>query len=41
MRHPGCAQHFGVGIQIAREALARNGNPPLELILVLYVSIIK
>ncbi|RJQ52250.1 MAG: transcriptional regulator [Desulfobacteraceae bacterium] len=30
MRHLGYAQHFGVGIQIAREALARNGNPPLE-----------
>jgi len=28
MRHLGYAQHFGVGIQIAREALARNGNPP-------------
>ncbi len=26
----GYAQHFGVGIQIARETLARNGNPPLE-----------
>ncbi len=25
MRHLGYAQHFGVGIQIAREALARNG----------------
>jgi ATP-dependent DNA helicase RecG len=30
MRHLGYAQHFGIGIQIAREALARNGNPPLE-----------
>jgi ATP-dependent DNA helicase RecG len=30
MRHLGYAQHFGVGIQIAREALARNGNPPPE-----------
>jgi ATP-dependent DNA helicase RecG len=30
MRHLGYAQHFGVGIQIARDALARNGNPPLE-----------
>jgi ATP-dependent DNA helicase RecG len=30
MRHLGYAQHFGVGIQIARETLARNGNPPLE-----------
>lgn len=30
MRILGYAQHFGVGIQIAREALARNGNPPLE-----------
>lgn len=30
MRHLGYAQHFGVGIQIAKEALARNGNPPPE-----------
>jgi ATP-dependent DNA helicase RecG len=30
MRHLGYAQHFGVGIQIARETLARNGNPPIE-----------
>ncbi|MHB8902154.1 MAG: ATP-binding protein [Thermoguttaceae bacterium] len=30
MRTLGYAQHFGVGIQIAREALARNGNPALE-----------
>lgn len=30
MRHLGYAQHFGVGIQIAREAMARNGNPPPE-----------
>ncbi len=30
MRYLGYAQHFGVGIQIARDALARNGNPPLE-----------
>jgi ATP-dependent DNA helicase RecG len=30
MRCLGYAQHFGVGIQIAREALERNGNPPLE-----------
>lgn len=28
MRVLGYAQRFGVGIQIAREALARNGNPP-------------
>ncbi len=26
----GYVQRFGVGIQIARDALARNGNPPLE-----------
>ena len=26
----GYVQHFGVGIQIARDALARNGNPPPE-----------
>jgi ATP-dependent DNA helicase RecG len=30
MRCLGYVQHFGVGIQIAREALARNGNPPPE-----------
>ena len=30
MRCLGYAQHFGVGIQIARDALVRNGNPPLE-----------
>ena len=30
MRTLGYAQHFGVGIQIVRDALARNGNPPLE-----------
>jgi ATP-dependent DNA helicase RecG len=30
MRCLGYAQHFGVRIQIAREALLRNGNPPLE-----------
>lgn len=30
MRYLGYAQKFGVGIQIARDALARNRNPPLE-----------
>ncbi len=30
IRHLGYAQQFGVGIQMAREALERNGNPPLE-----------
>ncbi len=30
MRCLGYVQRFGVGIQIARDALARNGNPPLE-----------
>lgn len=30
MRCLGYAQNFGVGIQIARDAMARNGNPPLE-----------
>jgi ATP-dependent DNA helicase RecG len=30
MKILGYAQQFGVGIQIARETLARNGNPPLE-----------
>ena len=30
MRCLGYVQHFGVGIQIAREAFARNGNPPPE-----------
>lgn len=31
MRHLGYAQHFGADIQIARQALARNGNPLLEV----------
>jgi len=30
MRVLGYVQRFGVGIPIARDALARNGNPPLE-----------
>jgi predicted HTH transcriptional regulator len=30
MRTLGYVQHFGIGIQIARDALARNGNPPPE-----------
>ncbi len=30
MRCLGYAQNFGVGIQIARDALARKGTPPLE-----------
>lgn len=30
MRTLGYAQHFGVGIQIARDTLIRNGNPPPE-----------
>ena len=30
MRNLGYVQNFGVGIQIAREAMARNGNPPIE-----------
>jgi ATP-dependent DNA helicase RecG len=30
MKVLGYAQQFGVGIQIARETLARNGNPPPE-----------
>lgn len=30
MRVLGYVQRFGVGIQIARDALARNGNPPPE-----------
>lgn len=30
MRILGFAQQFGIGIQIARDALARNGNPPPE-----------
>ncbi len=30
MQQLGYAQRFGFGIQIAREALARNGNPPPE-----------
>jgi hypothetical protein len=27
----GFVQRFGVGIQVARELLTANGNPPLEL----------
>jgi len=30
MRCLGYVQNFGVGIQIARAAMARNGNPPIE-----------
>ncbi len=30
MRNLGYVQRFGVGLQIARDALARNGNPPPE-----------
>jgi len=30
MRVLGFVQHFGVGIQTARSALAANGNPPPE-----------
>ena len=30
MRNLGYVQHFGVGIQIARRELTKNGNPPLE-----------
>jgi len=30
MRCLGYVQKFGVGIRIAREAMARNGNPPIE-----------
>jgi len=32
MRHLGYVQRFGVGIQIARDALSRNGNPPPEFV---------
>ena len=28
----GYVQRFGVGIEVARSALAKNGNPPLELV---------
>jgi ATP-dependent DNA helicase RecG len=31
MKNLGYVQRFGVGIQIARSELAKNGNPPLEL----------
>lgn len=30
MHHLGFAQRFGLGIPLAKEALAQNGNPPLE-----------
>jgi ATP-dependent DNA helicase RecG len=30
MHHLGFAQRFGMGIPIARKALAENGNPPPE-----------
>lgn len=30
MLHLGFVQRFGVGIHLARQALAQNGNPPLE-----------
>ena len=30
MRNLGYVQHFGVGIQIARRELMKNGNSPLE-----------
>jgi len=33
MRNLGYVQQFGVGIQLAREALRRNGNPPPEFTL--------
>ncbi len=33
MRNLGYVQQFGVGIQLAREALRRNGNPPPEFVL--------
>ena len=28
----GYVQRFGIGIQVARDALAKNGNPELELV---------
>lgn len=30
MKNLGYVQKFGLGIPLAREALKRNGNPPLE-----------
>jgi len=33
MKNLGYVQRFGIGIQIARQQLARNGNPPLEFVL--------
>jgi len=32
MKNLGYAQRFGVGIQLARQQLQKNGNPPLELV---------
>jgi ATP-dependent DNA helicase RecG len=32
MKNLGYVQRFGIGIQIARRELAKNGNPPLDLV---------
>ena len=32
MHHPGFAQRFGMGVPLAREALAENGNPAPEFV---------
>ncbi len=32
MKNLGYVQRFGVGIQLARQELAKNGNPPLEFV---------
>ena len=31
MKNLGYVQKFGLGIQLARQELQKNGNPPLEL----------
>jgi ATP-dependent DNA helicase RecG len=30
MRNIGLVQHYGFGMQIAHDAMAENGNPPIE-----------
>lgn len=32
MKNLGYVQRFGVGIQLARKELEKNGNPPLEFV---------
>jgi ATP-dependent DNA helicase RecG len=32
MKNLGSVQRFGIGIQLARRELQKNGNPPLEFV---------